>query len=170
MDASAYDQVAGVIGYTTAKEALSKKECYEFFGFKSAAEAEARLNRTPSAYVDRGMMQVRTVDGTVEFLPNSPAHAQTIDNGTGGPNRFVIEINLSANWFDPSRTSVFNVTTGRTQTVNLQRAIGDSIGRPGLTGVEFRTLTILHEFKHVLGAPQEGSNSTYNRDIADKCL
>jgi hypothetical protein len=81
-----------------------------------------------------------------------------------------IQVNGSLNWLAPQATSARDVNTGQWVTLDFLNYYGQVVeaDRP-LTNAEFFSQIILHEVGHLLGEPQESSN-TYDKRIFEKCI
>jgi len=97
---------------------------------------------------------------------NSAPTAYTVGN--------LITINIDSGYVLPSQTVVFvGNENNQATTINLAQitSIGLGLNEVMSTG-DYQSLIMLHEFKHVLGAPQETPAQVvpYNRSIWDECL
>jgi hypothetical protein len=95
---------------------------------------------------------------------SAPAQSQTTSQGTS------IYLNLNFGWMNPTSLTVYlGYGSGGTAVVNFVAQQGAAIGAPGLTTSQYYELVILHELGHLLGVPQEASQ-TYNQSIFNDCI
>ncbi|MEK7996173.1 MAG: RHS repeat-associated core domain-containing protein, partial [Planctomycetota bacterium] len=153
-------------GYRLTVDLLAKKDCADLFGFSTGEAAVAAFEKTPIVYVDLGMIEVETLPGGTRVRPSTPGNpnpppAQEIA-GT-------IQLNTQFNWMVPDAVDVKNITTGRIETFDFQRALGQELGRT-FSAPEVSALIMLHEFRHVRGAAQETDRKGFDTDILERCF
>jgi hypothetical protein len=105
-------------------------------------------------------MRIQDTPTGKKFL-SAPPPAQEIQGA--------VELNTAFNWLNPEALTVLNVTTGQNEVVDFVAATNQALGT-ALTRFNISPLIILHEFRHVLGAPQETDPIGFNRSIVKNCI
>jgi hypothetical protein len=105
-------------------------------------------------------------DGSIgrEIVKGTPPPAQTI-----GATYSIIQINSGYNWINPDDTYAYNVTTKTVEKLSFLQTLNTALGTQ-LSPTEYRSLILLHEFRHVLGAPTETDLVEFNKEIVSNCL
>jgi hypothetical protein len=156
---------AGPAGVNGARLDLGRATCYQYFGFSSAAAAQAAFASINFVITSLGALQVQSVDGGLQIVQTTPPPAQY----TGGNT---VQINYSYNWFDFSNVSAQNVTTGQSITFNYLQVENSLLGT-NMTTSQLAALILLHEFEHTPaggGAPAEADNKAFNLPIYQNCI
>jgi RHS repeat-associated protein len=151
-------------GSNGARQDLGRVTCYQYFGFASAAAAQAAFASINFVIVNLGVPQVQPVDGGLQIV-GGPPPAQW----TGGNT---VQINYSYNWFDFSNESGQNTATGQPTTFNFLQAENDLLGT-NMNTSQLAALILLHEFEHSPAggnAPQELDNKAFNLPIYQNCI
>ncbi|QOY91464.1 RHS repeat-associated core domain-containing protein [Paludibaculum fermentans] len=152
-------------GYNGASEALSKKDCYEMFGFKSAQDAQGAFGKVSFEQKYLGQLLVTPgPNGGTKVAQGTPPPAQAKGN--------IVSVNYNYNWFDFSAIDAKDAASGSAQTFNYLGVMSAELG-VSLTTSGLASLILLHEFKHTnLGgnAPQEASNRDFNLPAYEKCI
>lgn len=157
-----------------AASKLLVSNCAELMGFGSGKEAAAAFKKTLVEVRPMGNLRVREDQflGIPALRPTvdtpAPAQALPASRSTGFPG--VIYVNSNFNWGAPENVPALNVSNGTWLYMNYQQMVAGLIGRTALSTSDYHALLLLHEFRHVLGAPQESDPAKFNKEIAEKCL
>jgi RHS repeat-associated protein len=154
------------VGYNGALQDLARTPCYQYFGFSSAAAAQAAFASLTFVIANLGVPQVQEVAGGLQIVAGTPPPSSTEGN--------TVTVNYSYNWLDFSSVSAQDVTTGQPITISYlgmeSQELGFSMNTSQLAG-----LLLLHEFRHSTAggnAPQEppGGNKAFNLPIYQNCI
>ena len=158
------------MGYNGARLDLAKKNCYQILGFGSATAAQTRFSQVTFQSQSLGPLEVQNEpDGSLGNLsgPDYPFAA------TGSQQDNTITLNSDVNWADLSKVTVLNITNGQTTQENFLATWNAALA--ATTGIQMNTsqltaMILLHEFEHVLGAPQENDPVAFNTPIVNNCI
>ncbi len=148
------------VGYALTRQLVSKLDCARLLGFDSGAAAVEALDKAQIVYRDLGTIRVENVEGGTTILPE-PTPART--------GRGRIELSTQFNWLFPDSVSVINTTTGQRETLDYQGRVNAALGS-SLTGPEVVALVLIHEFRHLRGAPLESNFVEFNTEILNNCI
>jgi hypothetical protein len=153
-------------GYNGAYEALAKLDCYSYFGFSSAAAAQAAFASIDFQTQAKGMPTVQSVPGGLQAVQGTKPPAETT-----GPNTVTINSDYN-NWLDFSKVSALNVSTNTVVSWNYL-AVENQVLGSNMTTPQFANLLLLHEFSHTkIGGnkPGESDNAAFNLPIFNNCI
>ncbi len=154
----------GPAGYSAAIALLkaASADCLKDLDAASSNAATAALSGSQIIYT-WGLVPTINADDQITNGSRSLTSVQATPTQPA-----TIWINLNFGWYNPSDVNV-NLASGGTGSVDWLATVGNSIGDPGLTLLQYYELSLLHELGHILGVPQE-SDSTYNKAILDDCI
>jgi len=166
-----FDAAAGgdrPFGWGLIVKAAENETCARALGATSGGDAKRALY---GAKFERANL------GEFKFTETPNGQRTTVDSAPlaatfQGPNgAHTIQVNENLYWHNPQNSPARNVETGHIAPFDWVGAISNLIERP-LSTDQFRTGVVLHELRHVLGAPQETSanRAKYNQEIYDSCL
>ena len=153
------------LGFAGANDALAKSDCYKLFGFSSAMAAERFFKGINFETGSFGQLQVQSVPGGLQIVNGTPPPAESIAQTS------TIKVNYSYNWANLASVTATNITTGGSVVIDYLAIINGAIGT-NMSAGNLSNLILLHELKHVRGAPQESQDefNKFNREIYDKCI
>jgi hypothetical protein len=142
---------------------LLKPKCFGLFGFSSGSAAQNYLNNVTFIAVNLGNLQVSSTRAGLQPTLNTPPPAEVNGFGTA------ILINTAYNWSNFSQVTATVKATGKTTNFDYLAGVNGILGS-NMTSDQLATLIVLHELRHLRGAPQETSTRTFNLPILQDCI
>jgi hypothetical protein len=127
-------------------------------------------------YQMRNIVSGETISYTYESLERRTAANSSLGAGQGQSYGYGGFGNLTqggaVDWRGPGdhRIPSSSAVGYESEFTEFVKAVGNELGVSDLTSGVYTALVLLHEFKHVLGAPQERNLLAYNKPTFENCI